>query len=144
MSRADEAVTLFKQGFNCSQAVLRVFAGENGLAPELAMKIACGLGAGIGRQGMVCGAVSGAYLAIGLKHGRVRREDLESKDKTYALVREFSRRFKLLHASLNCPDLLGCDLSTPAGSEKADQENLFAALCPKFVQDSVEILEAIL
>ncbi len=108
------------------------------------MKAAGGLGAGFGRLGLTCGAVTGAYLVIGMKHGKVKAEDNESKAKTYALVQEFSQMFIARNKFLNCAELLGCHLSTSEGQDKAKCENLFATVCTKLLRDSAEILEEIM
>ena len=88
MNRKDRAVDLFKQGFSCSQAVAAVFAEDNGLPVATAFRIAQGFGGGMARLAETCGAVTGAFMIIGLKHGRTRPEDEAAKERTYALVQE--------------------------------------------------------
>ncbi|MEW6064847.1 hypothetical protein P378_20320 [Desulforamulus profundi] len=66
------------------------------------------------------------------------------KEKTYALTQEFVTRFKVLNVSILCRDLLGCDISNAEGLKKAREKKLFSILCPKFVQDTAEILEKII
>ena len=141
MSKADEALACFARGFACSQAILSTYCAQFGLDAETALKISCGLGAGMGRMGETCGAVSAAYLLIGLKHGRVRLDDYEAKPKTYALVREFAERFTARNNSTRCAELLGLDLLT-AGQDTAAER--FKAVCPKLVRDAAEIVEEIL
>ena len=144
MTETEQAVEAFTQGFNCSQAVLSAFSPALGLDRDAALKLSCAFGAGMGRTCQTCGAVTGAYMAIGMKHGRDRLEDPDKRDKTYSLVNEFARRFKAKHKSVNCRDLLGCDLGDPAGAKKASDEKLFRTLCPEFVRTAAEILEEIL
>src|SRR4030042_5517377 len=115
MSRAQEAVQSFKQGFSCSQAVLAALSEPLGLDRERALKISQGFGGGMARMGLTCGGVAGAMLAIGLKYGRTRPEDEEAKEKTYSLVHEFLRRFQDRHGSIVCRELIGVDLSSPQG-----------------------------
>ena len=95
-------------------------------------------------MGLTCGAVTGAYMVIGLKYGKVKADDNEAKEKTYALVQEFSRRFVARNKSLNCTELLGCDLGTAEGREKAKGQNLMTTVCEKLVRDAAEILEQVL
>ena len=141
MSRAAKAVADLKAGFSCSQAVLAAFAEDLGLDVNLARRIAGGFGGGMGRLGLTCGAVTGAMMVIGLKHGAASAADLPAKQKTQQLVREFMQQFTARHESLACRDLLGADISTPEGSERIKQENLIANLCPGFVTTAVEILD---
>ena len=70
MSKVDEAIECFYSGYSCSQAVLSAYCEDLGLDKETAMKISCGFGAGMARLGATCGAVTGAYIAIGLKYGK--------------------------------------------------------------------------
>ncbi len=141
MSKADLAVECFKKGFNCSQAVFSTYCESLGLDKETAMKVSCGLGGGMGRMGETCGAVSAAYLLIGLKYGQVREEDKELKDKTYATVREFAEKFKERNKSTQCKELIGVDFLT--GERKAVSERL-KNTCPKLIHDSAEIIEEML
>jgi len=143
-SKVEAAVGCFREGFNCSQAILSTYGGEFGLKGETAFRAASGLGAGMGRLGEVCGAVTGALIVIGLKHGHTEAKDKETKEKTYALVRDYAGRFRLCNGSILCRELLGCDISTPEGMEQARQKGLFTERCPRFVGDAAEILEDVL
>lgn len=140
----EKAASCFKEGFSCSQAVFSTFSGDLGLDRITALKISQPFGGGIARMGEICGAVSGAFLAIGLKHGRTKAEDLEARDKTYAIMREFMARFKDRHGSLRCKELLGYDLNTDIGMHLAHESGLLDTLCPNLVRSAAEILENLL
>ncbi|HLA84234.1 MAG TPA: C-GCAxxG-C-C family protein [Thermoguttaceae bacterium] len=140
MNRIETAVSRFAEGFNCSQAVLSVYAEELGLDESAALRIASGFGGGMGRLGGTCGAATGAMMALGLRHGAASA-DREAKERVYAQVVEFARRFTARHGTIVCRELLGCDLSTPEGLQRAVDEKAFTTVCPKFVRDAVEILE---
>jgi len=143
MSRSDEAEKLFRDGFNCSQAVFSVFAREMGVQVETAMKIACAFGGGM-RLGNTCGAVTGALMVIGLKYGKSKVDENEARDKTYALAKQYQDGFSKANSSIMCRDLLGYDLSTPEGYEKAKENLAFIKICPGLVRNAVEILEEII
>ena len=144
MSRVELAVSCFKEGFDCSQALLSTYSPQFGLDRETALKVADAFGGGMGHMGEICGAVTGAFMVIGLKHGRTKVEDEQAHEKTYSLVNEFANRFKSRNASIVCRELLGCDLSTPEGLNTAREKKLFTTLCPKYVQDAAEIAEELL
>ncbi len=141
MNKNEEAVSIFNNGFNCAQAVLSVFASEKGLDRNMALKVATGLGAGLGHQGKICGAVVGAYLSIGLHAGSSAPNDEFAKEITYHMSRKFDREFLKNNPSLICKELLKVDLSTPEGYDIAKEKGLFETLCPNFVSDAVIILE---
>jgi C_GCAxxG_C_C family probable redox protein len=144
MGRVQTAVSRFQAGCNCSQAILWTYGELLGLSRETALKMAAGFGGGMGRMAETCGAVTGAFMVLGLKHGPASVEDQAAKEKTYELVREFAGRFKARNGSLVCRDLLGCDVSLPEGWQRAKQEKLFSTICPKIVQDAAEIIEQFL
>jgi len=141
MKNAEKATERFSVRCNCAQSVFSAYAPDLGLDEELALKIASGFGAGMGRQCETCGAVTGAYMVIGLKCGHISSGDKEGKEKTYAMVQEFSRRFKERNQSTLCEQLLGTHLVT-GDKEKAERQ--VKELCPKLVRDSAEILDAML
>jgi len=141
--KSEEAVERFKKGFNCSQAVFGSYSGQLGLDCDTASKVATGFGGGM-RMGGTCGAVTGAFMALGLKYGNSSAKDKESKAKTYGKIEEFTNRFNNRNNSVVCRELLGCDISTPEGMNEARSKNLFSTICPGFVRDSAEILEEML
>ena len=89
MNRVEGAVLCFEEGFSCSQALLSTYGPELGLDREIALKVATALGGGMGRMGETCGAVTGAFMVIGLKYGTTRGEDEDAAEKACSLVREF-------------------------------------------------------
>ncbi len=113
------ATDRFAQGFNCSQAVFSAFASQLGLSNETALKLSSPFGAGMARQGQVCGALAGALMVLGLRHGNV---DPEGKENTYQIAEEFIRKFKERHGAILCRELIGYDISTSAGLQAAREK----------------------
>ena len=142
-SKVNEVMEFFNngKGFNCAQAIFSIYCEDFGLDKGIALKLSCGLGGGMGRLGHVCGAVSGACLVIGLKHGKFLPDDRESKEKTYALVHEFGKRFIERNQTANCHELLQVDL---LHGDKQMLRKRFREVCPRVVKDAAEILESIL
>ena len=144
MKKSDRAVAVLNDGFNCAQSVFSVFAPGLGLEKGKAARIASAFGGGMARGGGTCGAVTGAFMVLGLKYGSSRPRDKERKEKSYEIAREFMRRFNERDGTVVCRDLLGCDISTPEGFARAKERGLFDTVCAKLVKDSVEILEDML
>jgi C_GCAxxG_C_C family probable redox protein len=140
----ENALFYFAGGYSCSQAIFAAFAGNMGISTETAFKIACGLGAGCGRSGQICGAVSGAYLVIGLKHGKEDIDDNEAKELTYKLVNEFNKRFLENFKSVNCTELIGLNLGLKEDLEKVRSENVIERTCFGIVEKTAIILGEIL
>lgn len=143
MGRADAAAELSRSGCACSQAVLGAFASRYGLDEDTAMKIAAGFAGGM-RRAETCGAVTGAYMVLGLAHCQNDCRSGPGRATAHAAVVAFAAEFERRHQTLNCRALLGCDVTTPDGLEAARQQDLFATRCARFVRDAAEILEATL
>jgi C_GCAxxG_C_C family probable redox protein len=144
LSKAEKAKKQFEKGFSCAPAVFSTYSKQLGLEKELALKIACGFGGGIGRTGRTCGAVTGAVMAIGLKHGQANVDDARSGQETRKLIRKFIDKFTALHGSVECRELIGYDLSDSAEVKLARKNKVFEDKCPNFVYDSACILEDVL
>jgi len=90
-------------------------------------------------MGRECGAVTGAMMILGFKVQEASTEK-ETRFRVYDLNRELVRHFEQKHGTITCKDLLGVDVGTPEGREKAVKDNLFRTLCPGFVRDAAQIL----
>lgn len=134
------AVETFLSGYNCAQAVLSSVSEDLGLSRDQALRLACGFGAGFGREQEVCGAVSGAVMALGLQQGRGEGEDKQRTEQCYARTRELIARFKQTHGSIHCRDLLGCDLQSPEGQATFKESNLLRETCARCVETAVQLL----
>ena len=143
MTKAEDAVALFQQGFNCTQSILSVFAADFGLDRDMARRISQGFGAGMGRTDNICGSLSAAIMVIGLRYGGIRPDDTAAKEKTYAVVREFLQEFKTLHGSVACTDLLGYNLSDPKQFADAKTHQVAMERCPVFIRAAVELVEKV-
>ena len=137
--RADRARALFLNGYNCSQAVVGAFSDLFGMEPETAMRFAEGLGGGIGRMRLTCGAVSAMALLAGLKVSTGKPGDLETRKEVYAKVREMAAAFQEKNGSITCSDLLGA--ARPKDDSAKPQERTAQYYqkrpCPDCVQDCV-------
>ncbi len=145
MQRKERAVKLFSQKFNCSQAVFTAYRQADELDEETALKIATVFGAGVAcTGGELCGAVSGALMAISLRYGRGTRENTEAKVKTYELGNRFTIEFKSRMGSCSCAGVLGLDIGVPGNLEKAGEMKLFETVCLDAVKTASDLLEEIL
>ena len=143
MNRKDMAVSLYNDGFHCSQAVLSAFAAETGITEKQACLLGGCFGAGM-KKGEVCGACTGALMVLGLLYGQTEKGDTASKIHAYEVAEAFLDRFAERNGSYRCNDLLGCDIRTEEGVRYARSRNLFRTLCPKMVEEAVGILEGII
>lgn len=143
MNHIELAKKYFEQKYHCSQAVLAAFADKLGLTEEQALKLGGCFGAGM-CKGEVCGACTGALMALGLKYGQSNIDDMESRKKTNDVTVEFLNMFKKENGSYICKELLGCDLATDEGKNHAIENRLFIDFCPKMVESATIIAEQLL
>lgn len=139
--KASQAVIEFNNGLLCSQSILVTYGVQYGLDRETAKRISRPFGSGMARQCETCGAVTGALMVLGMACADQKEPD--AREEAYELSREFSRRFIEKNHSLNCQQLLDCDLGTPEGQQRFKDNDLIK-LCQSYIWDAALILEEIL
>lgn len=145
MKKTEMAAADFASDFNCSQSVFAAFAGDLGLPLETSRKIACAFGGGMGRQQHVCGAVTGALMALGLHFGQGTAGEVPMKTDTYGKAETFMKEFVKRNGSLNCRELLnGLNMNDPGDLARINELDLFKTSCRKYVRDAVEITEELM
>lgn len=105
--RVGRAVENFMAGYGCCQSVVTAFADLYGLDNRMAKRIAAGFGGGVGRMRMMCGAVSGIVMLVGLDCGQTEGNDREGKSACYKVVQELLAQSKEDNGSLICAEILG-------------------------------------
>ena len=108
-TRVEKAQRLFKEGYNCAQAVFAAYSDIYGVDTQTALRIASSFGGGMGRMREVCGALSGAFMVAGLENGSVEGSDSAGKKANYDLVNVIANEFKKVNGTIICRELLGID-----------------------------------
>lgn len=121
-ARVQRAVDFFMQGYGCCQSVVAAFADMYGLDEVMAKRLAAGFGGGVGRMRMMCGAVSGIVMLVGLDCGQTEGSDREGKSACYKVVQELLAQSKELNGSIICAEILGLK-----GHEKAQSSYVASA-----------------
>lgn len=138
---AEKAMSLFREGYNCTQAVVGTFVDELEIDFDTAMKLASSFGGGMGRLREVCGAVSGMFIIAGLKFGYSDPKDKELKTKHYKLIQELADKFKKDHPSIVCRELLGLDQKKESYVPDDRTENYYKKRpCVQIVGKAAEII----
>ena len=118
MTAKEKSTELHGKGYNCAQAVLMAMSGVTGLDEKTASSIACGFGGGAGCREL-CGALSGAIMATGLKYGAENRPQVSAADRE--IVAAFREKF----GAVRCADLkaarISCDDVIAFAAEKAEE-----------------------
>ena len=109
------------QGYGCCQSVVAAFADLYGLDETMAKRIAAGFGGGVGRMRMMCGAVSGNVILVGLDSGQIECADRQGKSACYKVVQQLLAESKEENGSLICAELLGLKGPVPMGNYVASE-----------------------
>lgn len=130
-SRAEKARELYREGYNCAQAVALAFADLTGTDVETVKLASAPFGGGMGRLGEVCGAVSGMLMTLSFVR---RRDTLDAREKAalYNEERVIAERFRTRAGSILCRDLLMMRAGKKEGGGLA---------CPDIVALAAEIIE---
>jgi C_GCAxxG_C_C family probable redox protein len=102
----DKALSLFNEGYSCSQSILLSFAERFNLDENTAKLISSTFGGGMGRLRKTCGAVTGSFMVIGLAFGNKNPKDMETKLAAYKKVRELNEKVENIYGTSNCFELL--------------------------------------
>jgi C_GCAxxG_C_C family probable redox protein len=132
---------LFRSGFFCAESVLLAIAENRGIQSDLIPKIATGFCSGISRTGGMCGAVSGAIMGLNLVVGRSLPS--ESIEISYALTQKLISQFEKQVGSINCRQLIGCDLATDAG-QRYFLENHLMERCLQYAREATRLAISLL
>ena len=114
--RVKTAMKLFDKGFKCSQAVLVAFEDLHHVDYEVALRLSSSFGAGMGKLGEVCGAVTGMFMVAGLLYGFSYPLNQEEIDNHFKRIRELTHQFKSITGSILCvkyPSPNNCKDNTP-------------------------------
>lgn len=121
MDRADKAKYLFKNGYNCAQAVACAFCDLTGMDEDTAYTLASSFGGGLGRLREVCGAVSGMAMVAGLLYGYTKEDEPSKKAEHYALIQTLANKFKEQTGGVVCRELLNSKDTTPTPEKRTPQ-----------------------
>ena len=145
MNHAERAVELFHDGYNCAQSVLCAFTDVTGLSFEESVRIASSFGGGVGGLREVCGAVSGAAMALGICRGYSDPSDRGAKETHYRRVQAFAEQFKEETGSIICRELLsGAGIVPGKKPEPRTADYYKKRPCDQYVFDAADILDRML
>jgi C_GCAxxG_C_C family probable redox protein len=119
--RVQRAVENFMHGYGCCQSVVAAFADLYGFTDEQAKRIGAGFGGGVGRLRMMCGAVSGIVILVGMDCGQTEGDDREGKSACYKVVQNLLARSKEENGSVICAELLGLKGPIPKNNYVASE-----------------------
>lgn len=145
MDHAAIAQDLFREGYNCAQAVFCAFEDITGIDRKTGAMLASSFGGGMGRLREVCGTVSGALLVLGIVCGYADPKDTQAKAAHYHLVQEFAGRFQEINGTIICRELLKGVKTTPGDRPDERTAEFYAARpCLRLVGEAAAIVDEML
>lgn len=132
----NKVLSLFDEGYACSQSVLLGFSDRYGMDKETAQRVSSTFGGGMGRLREKCGAVTGAFMVLGLAYGNTDPKDMNTKLAAYQKVRRLNQMVEDIHGTSSCSALL----KKHATDADVTARNHHVIICRKVVCDVTGIL----
>ena len=146
MTRKEQAMQYFLEGYNCSQCIILTFQDViekyADINVETALKIASPFGGGMGRLREVCGSVSAMFMVLGYVEGYHEPGDYEGKKLLYEHIQKLAHSYEEENGSIVCRELLGLNVKhQEATPEKRTEEYYKSRPCTQKIGSAAELLE---
>ena len=142
MTRKEQAVAYFKQGYNCSQSVVLAFKDLVNIDEATLLKIASPFGGGMGRLREVCGSLSGAFIILGLLYGYDTPETGQVKAELYERVQSLARQYENDKGSIVCRELMHLNVKHDDSKPEARTKDFYTKRpCIELIAYATELLE---
>lgn len=140
--KQQKAHDYFYGGYNCAQSVFAAFHAEMGLTEETALKLMVSMGGGVGGLREICGAFTGAAMALNMIQKDVKQADPDYKKQMYALVQEKAEAFKRQYGTVICRELLELNDITPSPVPAVRDKTYYEVRpCGKYVEYAAKLVE---
>ena len=103
--------------------------------------IAMALNGGVAYSGGICGAVSGAAMAVGEFIGRQIPDHSRAKNISRAIIMELMEHFRQEFGSVDCRVLCGYDFLTPGEHDKFIDEGRWKKDCLRQIDFSLQYVK---
>lgn len=143
-THAARAARLFREGCNCAQAVFVAYRDWTGLDEAASIRLSASFGGGMGRLREVCGALSGALMALGMLRAPLDPADRAAKAAHYARVQALGNAFRAHNGSLLCRDLLGEQAGSGHVPDERTEAYYQSRPCERLIYDAANLLERML
>jgi C_GCAxxG_C_C family probable redox protein len=127
----NKAEKYFNEGYNCCESVVLAVCDHVGMDKEMPLKISTPFGSGMSKNASNCGALSAAFVAMGMTKGRSSNE--EPRDPSYVPSDIIFNKFKEKYHTVSCGDITGLDLRNPEVMAQ-NKERLHKEICGPIVR----------
>ncbi len=105
MNTADKAARYHDKGYNCAQSVFASLGEYTHMDEKQALAVATGFGGGL-KSGEICGAISGAVMALGVVFPHIKENDPEGKERTGELAERCVNECRKRLGCVTCRELI--------------------------------------
>lgn len=132
----------FRKGYNCCQCVILAYADYYGIDKDLALKLSCSFGGGIGRMKEVCGAVCAMAMIAGLETGNTDPSNKEAKQDNYEMTRYLMNEFRKENGSIYCNELTSLEEGDEGMTKVQERGGCYYKKkpCLEYVADAARII----
>jgi len=140
ISQARDLFLTEENEFGCAETTYIVLKRAFDLPDADDSSAAMALNGGVAYGGGVCGAISGAALAVGQLAGRGIADHNEAKTAARELVKDLMDRFEAEFGSTTCRGLLGLDLRKPGEHDRFIESGIWQTRCMAQIEFAVQHL----
>ncbi len=137
---SERALELLNNKYNCAQSVFAACVTDTGLTEAQRLALGAAFGGGVVGQGEICGALTGALMALGEMHSAAiaadpaaGHDDPAVHNAVHAKAEELIAAFRAAHGSILCRELTGCLLRTEDGQRAFKERDVHHTVCAKLV-----------
>ncbi|MCD6400990.1 MAG: C-GCAxxG-C-C family protein [Anaerolineales bacterium] len=102
--------------------------------------IAMVLNGGVAYGGGICGAISGAALAVGMLAGKRIKDHNQAKRTARRIIARYMDEFKDKHHSVNCRDLIKLDIRDQKQHDQFIDSGIWRTVCMSQIEFAMEKL----
>ena len=105
MNAKDKAIGYHNKGFNCAQSVFAALGEYTHWDEKQALAVPTGFGGGL-KSGEICGAISGAVMALGVVFPHLKEDDPEGKERTAKFAEQCVNECRKKLGCVTCRELV--------------------------------------
>ena len=140
LARARELFLRDDNLYGCAETTCVVLLEAFGLGGEQDAALCMALNGGVAWRGWVCGAISGAAIALGRLAASRISDHKEAKRVSRALINHFIDEFHAAFGCTNCRDLIGLDIRDPAQHARFIEGGIWREVCMRQIEFAVRRL----
>lgn len=140
LARARELFLRDDNLYGCAETTLVALLEVFGLGGEDDAALCMALNGGVAWRGWVCGAISGAAIAVGRLAASRIPDHKEAKRVSRAIINGFIDQFCAAYGATHCRDLLGLDIHEPTQHARFIESGIWRDVCMRQIEFAVRAL----